>query len=222
MQITLTGPFTQGFNFFDMIFDIGNNGGDLRVLDINQTSLTVRNTMTNATATFTGTGLSLQFGPDGDVIGATGTITGWTVSDSEGNQVASISGFSWSANAFVLAVNDLFETDDPSGFLSLFSLQDITVDATNAVGDMPFLDITGISSDIDYRGSSSTDEVVSGSGDDVIRGRGGNDSIDGGGGNDRIFGNAGRDVMRGGAGNDTLKGGGGNDRMFGDAGRDVM
>lgn len=93
---------------------------------------------------------------------------------------------------------------------------------TDVDAGIPFLEISGGSSDDDLNGSDA-DEMFEGyGGHDRIVASGGNDKANGGWGRDVIFGGAGRDVITGSSGKDRLFAGDGDDFMYGGRHRDVL
>ena len=221
MRVTIFGPLPANRNFFDFAFDVGFGDADfIEPLSSTPTALVIENTYTNTVTTFSGRNLDLNF--DVEPPRLSGTIKGWETRDASGNVVATVSDLNWSGAATFAAFVDLWDYGNPNDIAALFSNQDITIDATGAVGPLGETDFDIVSSNITYLGGRADERVFTGSGNDVLRGAAGNDVLEGRGGNDRLFGDAGRDVLRGGNGNDNLNGGGGNDRLFGDGGRDVL
>lgn len=220
MLITITGPLPSGFNFFNYAFNVGGGDGDNIFFPSTGSDATIGNLFTNSTTTFIGRNVNLNDRSDPPRLD--GTITGWETRDGNGTLVTTVTGINWSGNELFNALIDLWDFNNSTDIVSLFSLQDMTVDATGAGQDLSELDLSWIDSNLTYLGSSFSDHAVGGVGDDLLRGGRDNDTLNGSAGNDRLFGDAGRDILRGDDGNDTLNGGGGGDRLFGDAGQDIV
>ena len=117
---------------------------------------------------------------------------------------------------------------------------DITVQATNLLGEIIEDTFSVTVSDSDFIGTPEPDEIIGSVNDDTILGRAsndrllgnagndfiaggkGDDSVDGGVGNDTIFGRDDNDTLLGGEGDDTLDGGEGDDTLDGGDGNDVL
>ncbi|MEO1299888.1 MAG: peptidylprolyl isomerase, partial [Cyanobacteria bacterium J06636_16] len=117
---------------------------------------------------------------------------------------------------------------------------DITVRATNLLGEVIEDTFAITVSDSDLSGTNEDDEIIGSAGNDNLIGRPGNDtlvggagndtlssgrgddSLDGGEGNDTLFGRFDNDMLSGGSGDDSLDGGEGNDTLFGEFGNDTL
>lgn len=186
------------------------------------TTIVARNTFTNTTTTFIGTDIDLTFDFFGDIIGASGTITGLETRDASGTLVAEVTDLNWSTEAFVTAVVDLLDFEDEAGIIPLFLSQNFTIDATAVTTPMSELDTTGITSNIAYLSSNVGDFFLSEEGNDSIVGGTGFDSIHGGDGNDTILGGSGNDNIGGAVGDDRITAGPGDDTVRGAAGADTF
>ncbi len=99
---------------------------------------------------------------------------------------------------------------------------DITVQATNLLGEVVEDTFSVTVSDTDLEGSDEDDEISGSDGDDTLLGRAGDDTLLGEAGNDVVDGGAGNDILLGGSGEDTLLGGDGNDFLGGGPGDDIL
>lgn len=158
-----------------------------------------------------------------------------TISDSEGNNIIEVSGYSSSeVKAYRTNWNDItlvLDGSDESG-LNDDNADKITIEgfyiAENSRNfNISFDDInmTNISSLSQIRviHGTSVDEYMQGfdDGSFTIYGYGGNDTLNGGGSNDILYGGAGDDRILGFDGNDTICGESGNDYLEGDLGDDT-
>ncbi len=161
MQIVLTNS-TGGLDFLSFAFDAG--GGALQFQTFSPTSITALNPATGAVTVFTGTGFtgSVQTGLTG------GTLTGWTTETAGGDVVTTVTGISWSAAAYQLALAELVNNDNGTPLDALLSLQDIVVDARLSLDPLIGLDPTGITSDLTVFGSPQGDGLLGGQGNDTI------------------------------------------------------
>ncbi|MEL6383696.1 MAG: peptidylprolyl isomerase [Cyanobacteria bacterium J06626_18] len=107
----------------------------------------------------------------------------------------------------------------------------ITVQATNLLGEViedtfsvtvSDADLTGTDEDDEISGSDNDDTLIGQLGNDTLLGGAGSDNLNGGDGDDFLDGGAGNDLVDGGAGNNTMFGGSGEDALLGGAGNDVL
>ena len=157
MLIVLTHPIPDT-DFLGFAFE-----GEVQVLSVTATALTLMNPATGAQTTLLGTGLS--FDPTTEIFG--GTVTGWTTDTGFGARVATVSGISWAAQDLAFALNAAFEFDNEGPLLALFSLQDVTIDAS-AYPSGTTIDATGATSNFTIIASPYSDEVYGGSGNDRV------------------------------------------------------
>ncbi len=149
------------------------------------TEIVVTNPLTGDTVTVTGTGFA--FDVNGDP--TSGIITGFSFVQS-GATVAVMAGFSWSLVQFVDALDDISDFGFYGTMSTLFSLQDIDLDAQGSTGFNVFEFGTDldVSSDVTMTGSDGDDILGGGTGDDLISTgeSDGYDVVSGGYGNDTI------------------------------------
>ncbi len=174
-------------------------------------------------------------------------VTGLTVMNPEGEQIADLDGRLTDLDNLDLTVDgvalpegvpvlfdlagsnvDLAATDDSSVLIGTVGQDTLT----GGAGDDTALALAGndvvdggAGADV-LHGDEGNDRLLGGEGNDFLDGGLGTDTLDGGAGNDTIFGGTDegdrRDVIYGGDGNDVIDGGYGNDEVRGDAGNDTL
>jgi len=159
MQIILTNSI-NGADFLDFAF--GAEEG-LDIQSVTSTTVVIRNPETGGVTTVTGTGF--VFDPNSGF--SAGTVNGWTTDNSGGQRIVTVTGISWSAPQFNAAVDAAFENDNEGPLMALFSLQPVTVDASNYQQPAQIF-ADGISSAFTIRGSNFGDTIEGGNGNDLL------------------------------------------------------
>lgn len=173
------------------------------------------------------TGRDLTYDANGQI--ASGTVTGFSFTDSDGHLAATYSGFAldgaqihaWAANGnsdFYIALENGNDTITGTPFAD--SLDGSYGHDVLIGGDGADTLVGGYGNDHLYGQSSNGgpdggDMILGGPGSDYIQGNAGNDTLDGGAGSDRIYGGAGDDFITASPGNDTVNGNMGNDTISG-------
>lgn len=176
--------FRRG-NFFEAgFFNSSENDFDLRIISSTPTQIVGVNPGNGVSTTFTGTGFPSNATPP-----LSGTLTGFAMVDAGGNPVATITGINWGLQQTLTAIDAAVARDALGQLRALLSLQDITLDASDALEGIRNLDFTGVTSNITVIGSRAAD---------FIQGGGGNDTINAGGvdfdSTDTLIASAGNDV----------------------------
>ncbi|MCV6586076.1 MAG: hypothetical protein OIF47_11125, partial [Marinibacterium sp.] len=96
------------------------------------------------------------------------------------------------------------------------------LDASDFIGLVPVLTLTGSGGADTIAGTSGNDSIDGLGGNDSIAARGGDDTVNGGGGNDTIIGASGADSLKASSGADSVEGAGGNDTLSGGSGNDTL
>jgi Ca2+-binding RTX toxin-like protein len=156
--------YTQGGNFIEAAFyNPLIDDFDISVLSASSTQIVAVNPGTGVVTTFTGTGFpALPIPP------LSGTLTGFSMADAQGNPLATVSGISWGLQATLTALEAAVGNDALTLLNGLFSLQDITLDASAAVEGIYGLDFAGVTSDVTVIGSDFVDDIFGGQGNDTI------------------------------------------------------
>jgi Ca2+-binding RTX toxin-like protein len=192
MLIEFFGRTTDYFQ--DAFFSSGDNGFNLTLLNTSPTSFSGENPDTGFVTTFTGTGLPV----DPSTV-QTGNVTGYSTVTEASLPVLTASGFDWTLENLLAAFISYVNGTGINRLNAMYSLQDITFDATTAVSGA-FQSFAGVTSHITFLGSGFGDNLEGGLNDDTISGGAGNDTLRGGDG---------RDVMNGGDGDDVINSAGG-------------
>jgi Ca2+-binding RTX toxin-like protein len=210
MLITFTGDNSDFF--MDAFFNVGG-APSVAALSAGSTFLSLYNTSSGILTTLNGYG----FASDGQNL--FGTLTSITFSND-----ASFSDFDWGLNSFLTAVDFIWMYDSYMPLSSLFSSQDMTLDASGASAglDMDDWRPLTITSDTFITGSRFVDRLQGFYGADTIMGGVGDDSLYGAQNADCLYGGGGDDLLLGGSGDDLLFAGAGADEVYGGWGDDTI